>query len=154
MKPSKYLIFKVEQQHYVIKSQIVIDVVENPAAYQRGGKQKCGVRFNGKDVNVIELKGNSENLTRSFNSILIIEIYNGYSKDFIGLGLDEVIGIVSYEDLLLNSTIPYSEINPINPQSHVLFYEKKPLTFLSVEELLKNQMINSGLKHINSFIPN
>jgi chemotaxis signal transduction protein len=157
MKPSKFLVFKVDTQHYVVKNHCVVDIVENPGAYNRGNKQKCGVRFNGKDVAIIELNISAESsneINKSFNSVLIIELNVGNSKEFIGIGLDEVVGVVPFEELLLNSTIPYSAINPNCQHMPVMQYNNNHVIMLTNDDLLKSHIPEAAMKHRFSYIPN
>jgi chemotaxis signal transduction protein len=156
MKPSKFLIFKIDDQHYVVKNHCVVDIVGNSFAYQRGNTQKCGVRFNGKDVDVLDLK-KKNNVTQpdlAYNSILILEVGVGKSKDLIGLGFNEVVEIVPFEEFLLNSNVPFSDINPVDPENTVLSYKNKNVILLSSDDLLRNHIAESGKKHQYSFIPN
>ena len=157
MKPAKFLVFKVDQQHYVVKNQCVVDVVENSCAYHKSNQLKCGVRFNGKDVNVIDVSKKAEselNQTKAFNSILIVEASIGNSKEFIGLGLDEVVEIITFEELLLNSSIPFSNITQSTQQSTDIIYKNKNAIFLSVEELLRNSISAACLSSKMAFIAN
>jgi len=157
METAKYLIFTIDHHKYAIKTTNVIDIIENSRTYTKGNSQKCGVRFNGKPVPVIninkpECETRGEN--KQYNSILIIETKLGFSKDLIGLGLDSILEVTTHEALLAYNFISSSEIKLSSQKGQQITYKGEQLTLFSLDNAYIKQIIELAIKNQHSLIIN
>ena len=157
METAKYLIFKIDQQKYAIKTTNVIDIIENSNTHTKGNSQKSGVRFNGKAVPVIDLnisEGIIRNYTKQFNSILIVETKLGFTKELIGLGLDDILEVTTHETLLAFNFISSSEITSNNQKGQQISYKGEKVTLFSLDNSYIKKVIEMAIKNQHTLITN
>ena len=157
METAKYLIFKIDEQKYAIRTTNVVDIIENSKAHTKGTNQKCGVRFNGKAVPVIDLnisEGIIRNYTKQFNSILIVETKLGFTKELIGLGLDDILEVTTHETLLAFNFISSSEITSNNQKGQQISYKGEKVTLFSLDNSYIKKVIEMAIKNQHTLITN
>jgi chemotaxis signal transduction protein len=156
METAKYLIFKINQKKYAIKTSSVVDIIENSRTYTKGQNQKCGVRFNGKPVPVLDLKsvGSDANSDKHFNSILIIETKLGFTKDLIGVGLDSILEVTTHEALLAYNFISASNITINNQAEQQINYKGEKVTLFNLDNAYIKRIVEEAIKNHHSLIIN
>lgn len=144
MKLSKCLIFKVNNQKFAIRTNMVLNIVEKPKVIDTSSlssHNRVMFSFRGVLIPLLNLKKvlciqtNSININNC-NSVLIVELKNNNKLELVGIAIDEIIEISEIDDIL---TYPYCSLSTeqkTNLRETVIIQKGEPIIVLNTNRYL------------------
>jgi chemotaxis signal transduction protein len=141
MKLSKYLIFKVQQQKFAIKTKYVVNVVENVKLITHkvdNNIVNTSFNFNGINipyVNFHDLLGTHKDHSLHAECVLIAEIIVDGIYEIIGISIDEITEVSEMDDIMSYPYIPYNNNKPFDFRDAIIVYNKEPVVIINTNRI-------------------
>lgn len=137
---SKYLIFKANQQRFALKTQNVINVVENVRLIHRAiGETLTRTSFNFKGISIPFISFN-DSIESSINKsniaacVLIAEVKIYGTTEIIGISVDEITEVSEIDDIMSYPFITENDDKPFNMRDAILIHNNEPLIILNINK--------------------
>ena len=115
MKTSKFLIFRIENQQFAVRTNMVLNIIEqakitNQTFYDSNKPYyRSALSFRGMSLPLIDLRqilGMKIDEHNTENCVLVVEILIDNKPDLAGITIDEVIEIAEFDDFFTYPYIP------------------------------------------------
>jgi chemotaxis signal transduction protein len=158
MKISKFLIFKIDQQKFAIKTSSVINIVEN-AKLVHAGEESCSdytsLSFRGMTlplINMRELLGLSSSLIQINECVLVAEIKINNTLLIAGISIDEVLEVAEIDDFSAYPYIPFASSNKYDFREAIVVRNGEPVIIINANKINFKQIhenLHIGIKSLS-----
>lgn len=158
MKLTKYLVFKLNDQKFAIRSKSVLNIIENVKLLNT--PVKCAYHagifcFNGLLLPLVDLHtllNISQTNTPINRCVLIVELIINNRPEIVGLSTDEVVEITDFDDLLSYPCTPVYNSKIIELREAIILYKNEPVILINANKVHSHHFVdNSGKQNIHVF---
>ncbi len=153
MRLSKFLIFRVKNQKFAIKTKQVINLLTRVRIIEKtdnqGNQRHCFI-LNGIEVPFIyfhQLVQPGDELNEMVPLVLLIEVKYNDNRDIIGISIDEVIEVTTIDDLITYPFMALSFERQFNFKESIIIYRGEPIIILNANTLGENERKLQVLKN-------
>lgn len=146
MRLSKFIIFRVKNQKFAIKTKQVINLLTHVRICETidsQGNQKHFFKLNGIEVpfiNFHQIVQPGDELKGTVPLALLIEVrYNNDNKDIIGISIDEIIEVTNIDDLITYPFMTPSTDRKFDFKESIIMFQNEPIIVLNTNTLGENQ---------------
>ncbi len=158
MKISKFLVFKIEQQKFAIKTSTVINIVEHAKLVHadiNSSSEYDSLSFRGMTlplINMRELLGLRSLPSQINECVLVAEIKVNNTLLIAGISIDEVLEVAEIDDFSAYPYIPFASTHKNDFREAIIVRNGEPVIIINANKMNFKQIhenIKVGIKSLS-----
>jgi len=147
MKLSKYLVFKIKDYLFAIKTREIINILEKVRIYSKDeAKKDYFFVYKGMNIPYIDLYkilGCEIECNKPVPFILIIDIKINNKNELIGIPIDEVVEITEIDDFMSYPFMQHTKVFSI--KEAIVNYKNSPLIIINTDKMWNASKFDKNL---------